>query len=270
MQCYGCQINIERVSKIFPDHSAASAKGLKVLKDVTMCAKPGELVCLIGPSGCGKTTLINIVAGFEKATSGSILLDGSEVSGPGPDRGVVFQEDALFPWFNTWQNIAYGLQQKSLPRNDITERVEVFIELIGLQGFSRHFPDQLSGGMKQRVALARVLVNSPTVLLMDEPFAALDYQTRRSMQELLLGLWQKLKQTIIFVTHDVDEALLLAERVYIMSARPGTILEEIPIPFPWPRSLEILNETEFVFYKKIIYSIIAQKSPQTPATVWGR
>jgi ABC-type nitrate/sulfonate/bicarbonate transport system ATPase subunit len=259
-QCYGCRINIERVSKIFPDHSARDSRGLEVLKNVTMCAKPGEMVCLTGPSGCGKTTLINIVAGFEKATSGCILLDGSEVRGPGPDRGVVFQEDALFPWLNAWQNIAYGLKQKGLPQKDIAERVETFIELIELQGFSRHFPDQLSGGMKQRVALARVLANSPAVLLMDEPFAALDYQTRRSMQELLLGLWQKLRQTIIFVTHDIDEALLLAGRVYIMSARPGTILEEIPIPFPWPRSLEILNESEFVHFKKMIYNSTAKSA----------
>lgn len=256
MQCTGCRINIEHVGKVFPANGTTKTKGIEVLKDVTMCAKPGEMVCLLGPSGCGKTTLINIVAGFEQATSGSILLDGLEVTGPGPDRGVVFQEDALFPWLNTWQNIAYGLRRKGLPLKELESRVRMFIELIGLQGFSRYFPDQLSGGMKQRVALARVLANFPAVLLMDEPFAALDYQTRKSMQELLLDLWQKLNQTIIFVTHDVDEALLLAGRVYIMSARPGTILHEIPVPFPWPRSLDILNEPEFIVYRKTILNIL--------------
>ncbi|MEW5922139.1 MAG: ABC transporter ATP-binding protein [Bacillota bacterium] len=251
-----CQINVEDVGKIFSKNSATGTMEVEVLRDVNMYVWPGEMVCLLGPSGCGKTTLINILAGFEKTTRGKIFLDGSEVSGPGPDRGVVFQEDALFPWFNAWQNIAYGLRQKRVPRKEIERRVKMFIDMIGLQGFSHYFPDQLSGGMKQRVALARVLAISPTILLMDEPFAALDYQTRKSMHELLLDLWQNLQQTILFVTHDVEEALLLAGRIYIMSARPGTILQEIPIPFPWPRTQDILTETEFVSYKKSIFNLL--------------
>jgi NitT/TauT family transport system ATP-binding protein len=206
-----------------------------VLDDIDFAARRGELICLLGRSGCGKSTLLNIVAGFHRPTTGEVHLEGTRITGPGPDRGVIFQEDALFPWLTVEENIAFGLKGRKLGRAAIAGEVQRFLALVGLSEFGGYLPREISGGMKQRVALARVLILKPKVLLMDEPFGALDSQTREEMQALLLHLWEQFHHTIVFVTHDVNEALLLADRVLVMSTSPGRIQEELRIDLPRPR-----------------------------------
>jgi NitT/TauT family transport system ATP-binding protein len=195
----------------------------------------GELVCLLGPSGCGKSTLLNAIAGFLLPSTGEILVEGEPVSGPGPERGMVFQEYALFPWMTVAENVGFGLEIKRLPRAAIGPRVAELLALFGLQDFHNRFPKDLSGGMRQRVALARVLAIDPPILLMDEPFGALDALTRRNLQDELLRLWSRFRKTIVFVTHNIEEAIYLADRVVVMTYRPGTIKREQPIPLPRPR-----------------------------------
>jgi ABC-type nitrate/sulfonate/bicarbonate transport system ATPase subunit len=201
-----------------------------------------EFLTILGPSGCGKTTLLNIIASFEKATGGEVLLDGETVRKPGPDRGVVFQEYALFPWLTVQQNIEFGLRERRVPRAERREYVQRQIASVGLSGFEQRYPHELSGGMRQRVALARVLVNNPKILLMDEPFAALDAQTRSMMQQELLGVWSAERRTAIFITHNIEEAVLLGDRVVVMTARPGRIKEIVAIDLPRPRDV---TSTEF-------------------------
>jgi NitT/TauT family transport system ATP-binding protein len=233
----GCQLIINLLSKAYASphrHEAA----VDVLDRVSLCVHSGELACLLGPSGCGKSTLLSIVAGFDTATSGQVLVNGREVAGPGPDRGVAFQEDALFPWLTVRGNIAYGLKRQHVPGAEQMRRINEFLELVGLTHFADYHPDQISGGMKQRVALARVMVNFPSALLMDETFAALDAQTRAGMQDLLLDVWGRLRQTVLFVTHDVDEAITLADRIFVMTGRPGAILEDIAVDLPRPREFD--------------------------------
>jgi NitT/TauT family transport system ATP-binding protein len=196
-----------------------------------------EFLTVLGPSGCGKTTLLNIVASFETATGGEVRVDGEPVRKPGPDRGVVFQEYALFPWLTVQQNIEFGLRERGTPRSERKERVRRQIASVGLSGFERRYPHELSGGMRQRVALARVLVNDPKILLMDEPFAALDAQTRSMMQQELLGVWSAERRTAIFITHNIEEAILLGDRVVVMTARPGRIKEIVAIELPRPRDV---------------------------------
>jgi len=203
-----------------------------VLEKIDFCVKPGEMICILGRSGCGKTTLLNILAGFTPPTAGQVLLGGKPVSKPGPDRCVVFQQDALFPWLTVEENIAFGLHK---PKQKIKEEVEKFLSLVGLSEFRKYLPRDISGGMKQRVSLARVLILRPAVLLMDEPFAALDAQTREEMQNLLLSIWDKFSPTILFVTHDVTEAVKMADRVLLMDKDPGRIREDIHIGLPRPR-----------------------------------
>lgn len=207
----------------------------KVLDGIDVDVERGEMICILGRSGCGKTTLLNILAGFIPPTSGSLLLDGRPVSRPGPDRCVVFQEDALFPWLTVEENIAFGMRA---PHRSVRQEVERFLALVGLTEFRSYLPREISGGMKQRVALARVLILKPAVLLMDEPFAALDAQTREEMQNLLLDLWAGLNHTILFVTHDVAEAAKMADRILLMDKSPGRIREEIRIGLPRPREKE--------------------------------
>ena len=180
-----------------------------------------DFITILGPSGCGKSTLLRIVAGLDQPTSGEVLLDGRAVSGPGADRGMVFQSYTLFPWLNVLDNVCFGLRERGLPRAQQVEIAQGFIAQVGLNGFERHYPKQLSGGMQQRTALARALANDPRILLMDEPFGALDHQTRELMQELLLGLWERQAKTVLFVTHDIDEAVFMASRVVVMSAQIG-------------------------------------------------
>jgi NitT/TauT family transport system ATP-binding protein len=196
-----------------------------------------EFLTVHGPSGCGKTTLLNIVASFETATGGEVRVDGEPVRKPGPDRGVVFQEYALFPWLTVQQNVEFGLRERGTPRSERKERVRRQIASVGLSGFERRYPHELSGGMRQRVALARVLVNDPKILLMDEPFAALDAQTRSMMQQELLGVWSAERRTAIFITHNIEEAVLLGDRVVVMTARPGRIKEIVAIELPRPRDV---------------------------------
>jgi len=205
----------------------------------------GELRVLLGPSGCGKSTLLRMIAGLDRPDQGKILVNGIPVSGPGRDRGMVFQKYTSFPWLTVADNIAYGPRINGVPAAERDQIVAHMVEAVGLAGFEKSYPDTLSGGMQQRVAIARTLANRPQVILMDEPFGALDAQTRGDMQQLLLKVWDETAATILFVTHDVDEAIYLADRIFVLSARPGTIVEDIPVPFGRPRSPEIRQETAF-------------------------
>ena len=229
---------------------------VRALEDVSLTVDEGEFVALLGPSGCGKSTLLNVLAGFEMISSGKLLFDGTAVARPGPDRGVVFQEAALFPWLTVWQNVVFGPEVQGMARSEYEARARKLLELVGLASFADAVPVQLSGGMRQRVGIARVLVMNPRALLMDEPFGALDAQTRLSMQQLLLDVWQQLGTTVLFVTHDIDEAILLSDRICIMSARPGRIIKTIPIALARPRSIASLTSREFSAYKAEIMADI--------------
>ena len=208
-----------------------------VLENVHFHIDPGELICILGPSGCGKTTLLNLIAGFISPSGGRIEIGQRKVTRPGPDRCVIFQEDALFPWLTVAENIAFGAKT-ILPRDRLDKEVHRYLEMVGLSAFKDYLPKEISGGMKQRVALARVLILNPRVLLMDEPFGALDAQTREEMQKLLLSLWAELSHTIVFVTHDLGEAVTLADRILLMERNPGRIHSEIAVPLSRPRKQE--------------------------------
>jgi NitT/TauT family transport system ATP-binding protein len=205
------------------------------LKDINLAINKGEFVCLLGPSGCGKSTLLNAVAGFSNPTTGTITVEGRAISAPGPDRGMVFQEYALFPWMTVQQNVAFGLEIKGIKSADIKVRVAELLDMLKLSDFRDRFPKDLSGGMRQRVAIARVLALDPPVLLMDEPFGALDSLTRRSLQDELLRIWAQMKKTIIFVTHSIEESIYLADRIVVMTYRPGTIKADVHVNMPRPR-----------------------------------
>lgn len=239
-------LKIMNLSKIF----VINGSHVTVLDNISFNARTGEMICILGRSGCGKTTLLNVLAGFLPASSGTVLLNGQPVKEPGPDRCVVFQEDTLFPWLTVWENIAFGLKGQVKDRKYLKEEVDRFLSLVGLTEFRDYLPREISGGMKQRVALARVLILKPRVLLMDEPFASLDTQTREEMQNLLINLWGKLAQTIIFVTHDVDEAVTLADRILVMDKGSGCIREEIHIPLSRPRKVE---KTEYLLFRRKLY-----------------
>ena len=232
--------------------------GLHALNDVTLHVEDGSCVCLLGPSGCGKSTLLNLVAGFLRPTSGSVRVNGVEVMEPGYERGMVFQEPTLYDWLDVSHNIAFGLRMRGIAEAEIQERVARYIDLTGLDGFDRFPPYELSGGMKQRVALSRVLVNDPQILLMDEPFSALDPATRQEMQQLLVSLREQSRCTVLLVTHDVNEALFLADRIVIFSARPGRIVDEIDlgnVSFTDRRS-EIIERPDMTALHKRIMSAI--------------
>ncbi|MEC2075375.1 ABC transporter ATP-binding protein [Metabacillus fastidiosus] len=225
------KIEFDHVSKIFKiresDERKGGVKEFTALKNVHFSVKTGEFLSLVGPSGCGKSTLLDLLGGLTKPTSGRILLDGKPIDGPGLDRGIVFQQYALFPWKTAKGNIEFGLESKGVPKKERTEIARHFLSLVGLSGFENRYPHELSGGMKQRVAIARSLAFNPEVLLMDEPFAALDAQTRETLQTELLQIWEKTKKTIIFITHGIDEAVYLGQRVAVMTSRPGTIKQII-------------------------------------------
>lgn len=237
-------LGITGLSKCF----SLAGRDVWVLQGLTLAVTPGELVCLLGPSGCGKSTLLNIIAGFLAPSSGHICVHGRPVNRPGADRGVVFQEDALFPWLTVAENIALGLKGR-MPRRAARAEVDRFVEMVGLGPYRNYLPRQLSGGTKQRVALARVLILKPQVLLMDEPFGALDAQTREEMQQLLLGVWRELGHTILFVTHDIGEAILLADRILVMDRHPARIARDIDVPLPRPRKTE--SDEFHYFYKRL-------------------
>ena len=240
------QLSIQGVSRTF-----TSAKGVatQALLPVDFEVRENDFVTILGPSGCGKSTMLRIVAGLDSPTSGRVLLDGRPVEGPGADRGMVFQSYTLFPWLSIEQNIRFGLRERGMPEVQQKERAAYFIAKVGLRGFEQHFPKQLSGGMQQRTAIARALANDPKILLMDEPFGALDNQTRVLMQELLLGIWESERKTVLFVTHDIDEAIFMANRVAVFSARPGRIKTELAVDLPHPRHYTIKTSPEFMDLK---------------------
>jgi len=239
-------LRIKNLRKIF----RTSGSFLTVLDDVHFRAEKGEMICIFGRSGCGKSTLLKILAGFLSPSSGVVLLNGNPVTSPGPDRCVVFQEDALFPWLTVKENIAFGLRGHIRDKKAIWREVEHFLSLVGLSEFRDYLPREISGGMRQRVALARVLILKPQVLLMDEPFASLDAQTREEMQNLLLSLWKKLSHTVLFVTHDVNEAIILADRILLMDKSPGRIRDEIRVDLPRPRTR---GKNDFLFFSNKLY-----------------
>ena len=225
-------LEITGVSK----HFLADGKEMVVLQDINLSIRDNEFICFIGPSGCGKTTLLRIIAGLEEASAGSVTLNGEPIQGPSPERGMVFQEYSLFPWRTVMDNIAFGLELKGVPSAERERRARQYLKMIGLEKFGSRYPHELSGGMKQRVAIARALINDPKAILMDEPFGALDAQTRNIMQSELLRIWQEERKTVVFVTHSVDEAIYLADRIVVMSARPGRIKEIFEIGLPRPRN----------------------------------
>ncbi|MDD6324620.1 MAG: ABC transporter ATP-binding protein [Lachnospiraceae bacterium] len=250
------KLQVKNLSRIYEGNNGP----VVALQDVNLEVEESEFVMIVGPSGCGKTTLINIIGGLDEATSGEVLLDGTPVSAPGADRGMVFQGYSLFPWLNVQKNVEFGLKMKGIPAAERAEQAQKYIELVGLKGFETALPKQLSGGMKQRVAIARTLANEPQVLLMDEPFGALDAQTRVVMQELLADISRRTGTTILFITHDIDEAVLLGERVYVMSRRPGTVRDVITVDIPGERSHNSLVLPEFLETKKQIMDMLWQES----------
>ncbi|MDQ8038120.1 MAG: ABC transporter ATP-binding protein [Pedobacter sp.] len=231
-------------------HLGQGAQRFEAVQDVSIDVKPGEFVCILGPSGCGKSTLLGALAGHLSYSSGRIAVDGAAVNAPHPDRGLVFQHHTLFPWKKALENVAFGLKMKGVSRRERKQQALDLIKLVGLEGFENRYPSQLSGGMQQRVEIARVLINHPRVLLMDEPFGALDAMTRLMMQELLLEVWARIRTTVVFITHDIDEALFLADRILVMSPRPGRIIEEIPLDFPRPRQAELITSQHFADLKR--------------------
>ena len=239
---------IDQVTRIFP--ALQGHAPTRALEPVALTIGNNDFVTILGPSGCGKSTLLRIVAGLDHPTSGKVRLDGREVTGPGADRGMVFQSYTLFPWLTVRENIAFGLRERGMPEDKRNAVADRFIQQIGLNGFENHWPKQLSGGMQQRCAIARALANDPKILLLDEPFGALDNQTRVLMQEMLLGIWERDQKTVLFVTHDIEEAIFLGSRVLVMSARPGRIKADIKIALPHPRSYKIKTSPEFVALKE--------------------
>jgi sulfonate transport system ATP-binding protein len=255
-------LTIENLVKSFPKKEGV----MVAIQDFNIEVKEGEFVCILGPSGCGKTTLLRIIAGLESLTSGRLLLKGEPITGPGSDRGMVFQEFALFPWRTVRKNVEFGLEIKKVPIAERSKISDRFIDLVGLKGFENYHPNQLSGGMKQRVGIARALANDPALLLMDEPFGALDAQTRNLMQKELLRIWQETQKTVIFITHSVDEACYLADRIVVMTSRPGTIKEIFNVTIPRPRDRASI---EFALLRKTILAELEREVIAAPAALIG-
>lgn len=239
---------------------AAGRTSTAAVSSLSLAVQPGEFVSLIGPSGCGKSTVLNAVAGFLAPTRGQVAVDGEIVRGPGADRGMVFQQHSLFPWKTVRENVEFGLKMKGLSALDRQRTARTLLGIGGLLSFEGHYPAQLSGGMKQRVGIVRALATGPRVLLLDEPFGALDAQTRAVMQGLLLDLWEGLKTSVLFVTHDIDEAVLLSDRIYVMTARPGRIKAEIEVALPRPRLPELAGTPEFTLLRQRIMELIREES----------
>ncbi|WP_243298675.1 ABC transporter ATP-binding protein [Bacillus litorisediminis] len=247
---------IDQVGKVFSTKSG----DVVALNQTSFTVEEGEFVTILGPSGCGKSTILRVVAGLEEPTSGKVLVDGKEVKGPGPDRGMVFQTYSLYPWLTVDENISFGLKLKGVSKKEQQEVAQHYLNMIGLSGFEKHYPIQLSGGMKQRVAIARALANDPEILLMDEPFGALDAQTRSIMQEILLKVWEESKKTILFITHDVEESIFLGDSVYVMTARPGRLKANIKVPLPRPRDYQSKASPEFAALKAELLELIREES----------
>ncbi|KQP50919.1 ABC transporter ATP-binding protein [Methylobacterium sp. Leaf108] len=234
-----------RVEKLTKTFRTADGGVTVALKDIDLVTHRREFLCVVGPSGCGKSTFVRILAGLETATSGVVSVEGVPVSGPGADRGMVFQGYTLFPWLSVLRNVAFGLEENGTPRREAEREARQWLALIGLEAFAASYPHQLSGGMKQRVAIARALATRPRILLMDEPFSALDTQSRARMQAYLIEIWKKIDITIVFITHDLDEAVHLADRILVLSAHPGEVAELIEVPVPRPRSHDQALGPEF-------------------------
>ena len=238
---------IEGVGRTFPGvHGGAPTVALT---PVSLSVADNDFITILGPSGCGKSTLLRVVAGLDRPSTGKVLLDGQAVTRPGPDRGMVFQSYTLFPWLTVRENICFGLRERGVPAARQREISEGWIDKVGLRGFENHYPKMLSGGMQQRTALARALANEPKIMLLDEPFGALDNQTRALMQEMLLAIWEAEKKTVLFVTHDIEEAIFMANRVVVMSARPGRIKAELPVDLPHPRHYTMKTTPDFAALK---------------------
>lgn len=250
------KLHIHHVSKTY----RSDGQELLAIDEIDLKIKNKEFATLLGPSGCGKSTLLRIVAGLIKPTKGIVRLDGNRIAKPGQDRGMVFQSYTLFPWLSVKENIQFGLEISGMPKAQQEQIAQEFVEKVGLKGFEKTYPKGLSGGMKQRVAIARALANNPAILLLDEPFGALDAQTRALMQELLTQVWEELHKTILFVTHDVEEAIFLSDRVFVMTARPGKIKAEIDIPLGRPRSYEIKATEAFLNLKKQALALIREEA----------
>ncbi len=234
---------IDGVGRTFPGvHGGAPTVALT---PISLAVADNDFITILGPSGCGKSTLLRIVAGLDRPSEGRVLLDGVEVSGPGADRGMVFQSYTLFPWLTVEENVRFGLREKGLAAAEQSSIARHWIGKVGLGGFERHYPKMLSGGMQQRTAIARALANAPKILLLDEPFGALDHQTRGLMQELLLSIWESEKTTVLFVTHDIEEAIFMASRVVVMSARPGRLKADVPVPIAHPRHYTVKTTPAF-------------------------
>ena len=249
-----------RIDNVVLRFEQKGGPAVTALDGISLDVDDQEFAVIVGPSGCGKSSLLRLVAGLNTATSGAIYLDGKRVTRPGKERGMVFQSYTLFPWLTVRENVEFGLTVAKVPADERARIARRFLGEVRLEGFEQAYPKQLSGGMMQRVALARALANDPEILLMDEPFGALDSQTRSLMQELLLSIWEHSHKTVLFITHDIDEAILLGDRVYVMTARPGRIKEMVTIDIPRPRSVEVLTSVAFIELKRRIMALIHEEA----------
>jgi NitT/TauT family transport system ATP-binding protein len=259
----GAAIQVRGVRKTF----TTGGREVEALAGIDLEVRAGELVCLLGPSGCGKSTLLNAIAGFSPPSAGEIVANGRPVTGPGPDRAMVFQEYALFPWMTVERNVAFGLEMQGRPRGEVRERVDALLATLHLTEFRDRFPKDLSGGMRQRVAIARVLAIDPPMLLMDEPFGALDALTRRNLQDELLRIWAQLTKTIVFVTHGIEESIYLADRVVVMTYRPGTVKRIVPVVLPRPRDTA---SAEFNALKREVTALVMAEQARHEEEEGGR
>ena len=233
---------------------------VEAVSNASLTVRPGEFVSIIGPSGCGKSTLLNALAGFLTPSGGRVAVDGEAVARPSADRGMIFQQYSLFPWKTVRENVEFGLKMKGIGRSERERQARTLLGLAGLTPFENHYPDRLSGGMKQRVGIVRALATGPRILLLDEPFGALDAQTRLIMQQILTNMWQRLKISVLFVTHDIDEAIFLSDRIYVMTARPGSIKAEVVVPLARPRQPAMTLSSEFLGLRRGLMSLIREES----------
>jgi NitT/TauT family transport system ATP-binding protein len=267
------KIRFDSVTKVFPVRDAAPGSVFTAVDNVTLDVPTGEFVCLVGPSGCGKSTLLDLAAGLSTPTSGRVLVDGEAVTGPGLDRGIVFQQYALLPWRTARGNVEFGLEAKGVPRRERATRATEYLDLVGLSPFTDRYPHELSGGMKQRVAIARSLAFDPDVLLMDEPFAAVDAQTRDTLQAELLRIWERTGKTVLFITHAIDEAVFLGQRVAVMAPRPGRIKQILDIELDRPGDGDLRSTPRFVAYRRQVWDLlhhdVHQDPPQEELTAHG-
>jgi NitT/TauT family transport system ATP-binding protein len=259
-------IALENVTLAFGEGRNA----VTALQSLSLTLRPGDFLSVLGPSGCGKSSLINTIAGFQRPQAGEVRVDGEQVVRPGPDRGVVFQQPTLFPWKLVWQNVNFGLKFRNVRRAQRDQMVDEILRKVGLSEFGRHYPAQLSGGMQQRVGLARVLVNKPRVMLMDEPFSSLDAQTRLMMQELLLEVWTEYGMTVLFVTHDIDEAIYLGSQVAVLTRRPGRLKALFDVPLPRPRTIDTLVSKDFMKLKRTCMDLLREEMLGAPAATERR